>query len=46
MNFSFYIIGTPEGRYSQYPDDYTAPTLSNLQEGVDGARLVILEFNL
>ena len=41
MNFSFYIIGTPEGRYSQYPDDYTAPTLSNLQEGVDGARLVI-----
>lgn len=41
MNFSFYILGTPEGRYSQYPDDYTASTLASLQEGMKGARLVI-----
>ena len=41
MNFSFYIFGTPEGRYSQYPDDYTASTLAGLQEGMAGARLVI-----
>ena len=41
MNFSFYILGTPEGRYSQYPDDYTASTLSGLQDGMAGARLVI-----
>jgi len=41
MNFSFYILGTPEGRYSQYPDDYTASTLANLQDGMSGARLVI-----
>ena len=41
MNFSFYILGTPEGRYSQYPDDYTASTLAKLQEGMAGARLVI-----
>lgn len=41
MNFSFYILGTPEGQYSQYPDDYTASTLAGLQEGMTGARLVI-----
>lgn len=41
MNFNFYILGTPEGRYSQYPDDYTASTLVELQEGIVGARLVI-----
>ena len=41
MNFSFCILGTPEGRYSQYPDDYTASTLAGLQEGMAGARLVI-----
>lgn len=41
MNFSFYFWGTPEGRYSQYPDDYTASTLAGLQEGIAGARLVI-----
>lgn len=41
MNFSFYFIGTPEGRYSQYPDDYTASTLSGLQKGMTGARLII-----
>lgn len=41
MNFSFYILGTPEERYSQYPDDYTASTLAGLQEGMAGARLVI-----
>ena len=41
MNFSFYFLGTPEGRYSQYPDDYTALTLVGLQERMAGARLVI-----
>lgn len=41
MNFSFYFLGTPERRYSQYPDDYTASTLAGLQEGMTGARLVI-----
>lgn len=41
MNFSFYISGTPSGRYSQYPDDYTASTIAELQQGVNGARLVI-----
>lgn len=35
------MLGTPEGRYSQYPDDYTASTLAGLQEGMVGARLVI-----
>lgn len=34
-------MGTPEGLYSQYPNDYTASTLSNLQEGIEGAKLVI-----
>lgn len=41
MNFNFYVMGTPEGRYSQYPEDYTAPTFANLQENMIGARLVI-----
>lgn len=41
MNFSFYILGTPDGRYSQYPDDYTASTLVGLQDSMTGARLVI-----
>lgn len=41
MNFNFYIIGTPEGQYSQYPEDYTAPTLAGLQKNMIGARLVI-----
>lgn len=41
MNFSFYFLGTPEGRYSQYPDDYTASTLAGLQKGMTGARLII-----
>lgn len=41
MNFSFYFYGNPNKRYSQYPDDYTASTLADLQEGVTGARLVI-----
>lgn len=41
MNFSFYFLGTPRGRYSQYPDDYTASTLADLQRGMAGARLVI-----
>lgn len=41
MNFSFYILGTPEGRYSQYPDDYTASFFKEIQNGLTGARLVI-----
>lgn len=47
MNFNFYIFGTPNGRYNQYPDDYIASTLSHLQEHTEGARLVIQrEMNL
>lgn len=41
MNFSFYIYGNPGKRYSQYPDDYTASTLSALTERVTGAQLTI-----
>lgn len=41
MNFSFYFLGTPEGLYSQYPDDYTASILAGLQKGMTGARLII-----
>ena len=41
MKFSFYILGTPMGRYSQYPDDYIAPTLVGLQKDLSGSRLVI-----
>lgn len=41
MNFSFYFLGTPEGRYSQYPYDYTASTLAEMQKEMTGARLVI-----
>lgn len=47
MNFSFYIFGTPKGRYNQYPNDYIASTLMHLQENTVGARLVIQrEMNL
>lgn len=47
MNFNFYILGTPEGRYNQYPDDYTAPILVGLQKNLKGSRLVIhREMNL
>lgn len=47
MNFNFYIFGTPQGRYNQYPDDYIASTLTHLQENTEGAKLVILrEMNL
>lgn len=41
MNFSFYILGTIQGRYSQYPDDYTANVFCELQNGFSGSRLVI-----
>lgn len=41
MNFNFYIYGTPNGQYSQYPNDYTSATLANLQDKVAGVRLVI-----
>ncbi|MBP3213333.1 MAG: hypothetical protein J6M19_00615 [Bacteroidaceae bacterium] len=41
MNFSFYLTGTLEGQYSQYPNDYTASTLAGLQANARGARLVI-----
>ncbi|WP_075556668.1 hypothetical protein [Parabacteroides timonensis] len=47
MNFNFYILGTPEGRYNQYPDDYTAPILVGMQKNLKGSRLVIhREMNL
>ncbi len=41
MNFSFYIFGTPDNHYSQYPNDYTITIFSSIQEGVKGSRLVI-----
>lgn len=41
MNFNLYIYGTPEGRYNQYPNDYTAPLLEEWQKGAEGTRLVI-----
>lgn len=41
MNFNLYIYGTPEGRYNQYPNDYTASLLEEWQKGAKGARLVI-----
>lgn len=41
MIFDFYLLGTPGGRYSQYPDDYTTSILSELQEGLAGSRLII-----
>ncbi len=41
MNFNFYICGTPNGEYSQYPNDYTSTVLENLQDKVKGVRLVI-----
>lgn len=41
MNFSFYIFGNPQGRYSQYPQDYTKDLFTPLCEGVVGARSVI-----
>ena len=41
MNFNLYIYGTPEGRYNQYPNDYTASLLEEWQKGVKGTRLVI-----
>lgn len=41
MNFNLYIYGTPEGRYNQYPNDYTASLLDEWQKGTKGARLVI-----
>lgn len=47
MNFSFYIFGTPDGRYNQYPDDYIAPVIKNMCEDIRGSRLVIhREMNL
>lgn len=41
MSFNFYIFCTPGGRYSQYPDDYIASTLSGFMKGMSGTRLVI-----
>lgn len=41
MNFNLYIYGTPEGRYNQYPNDYTASLLEEWQKGAKGTRLVI-----
>ncbi len=41
MNFNFYLIGTPGGRYSQYPDDYTASIFTELLKDLRGSQLVI-----
>ncbi len=41
MNFNLYIYGTPEGRYNQYPNDYTTSLLEEWQKGTKGTRLVI-----
>ena len=41
MIFNFYIFGTPNGRYSQFPNDYIAPTLKTYQANAEGSRLVI-----
>ncbi len=41
MNFNLYINGTPEGRYNQYPNDYTASLIDEWQRGAKGTRLVI-----
>lgn len=47
MNFNFYLIGTPSGRYSQYPNDYTVPIFTELQKGLQGGQFVIhREMNL
>lgn len=47
MNFNFYIFGTPEGRYSQYPNDYTASTLTELLKSMQDVELAIYrEMNL
>lgn len=47
MNFSLYIIGKSKGRYSQYPDDYTAPMLRRFAENMHGAGLAVhREMNL
>lgn len=45
MNFNFYIFGTPQGRYSQYPNDYIATTISAQQTYVEGSRLTIVRKN-
>lgn len=41
MNFNLYIHGTPDGRYNQYPYDYTAPMLEEWQKGDNGTQMVI-----
>lgn len=47
MNFSFYTFGTPKGRYSQYPDDYTTSLITGFQRELTGIQLVIhREMNL
>lgn len=45
MNFNLYLFGTPQGRYSQYPNDYIADVISPLQRSVKGSQLVIVRKN-
>ena len=41
MNFNFYILGTPSGAYSQYPNDYSSTMFSEFGKNIAGTRLVI-----
>lgn len=41
MNFNFYIFGNPQGRYSQYPQDYTRDIFTPHTEGLTGSRAII-----
>lgn len=45
MNFNLYLFGTIKGRYSQYPNDYIASTISIQQQITEGARLTIIRKN-
>lgn len=41
MNFNLYVFGNPQGRYTQYPRDYSEEFLLPLCENLKGARAVI-----
>lgn len=41
MNFNLYIYGNPEGRYNQYPNDYTSSLLEEWQKELRGTQLVV-----
>lgn len=42
MNFSLYLFGNPEGKYSQIPDDYLVSDIAAFQKDLKGSRLVIM----